>query len=134
MCFCAPPLIVTVPAGTVQVVCGFVGATLQARVTDPLNPLIGVRVSVKRATFPGETVCDAGETEIEKSVPVPLRLTVCVVLQVAQTPLLSVMVSVAVRSPLVDGVKFTMTVQLPPVTSVPMQLLVCVNSPVGGLI
>ena len=41
-----------------------------------MNPLSGVRVSVKRATLPGETVCDAGEKEIEKSVPVPLRLTV----------------------------------------------------------
>src|ERR1035438_4706701 len=89
MGLCSPPLSVTVPAGTVQVVPTVGGDMVQPRVTDPLNPLIGARVSVKRATFPGETVCEAGETEIEKSVPVPLRLTVCVVLQVAQTPLLS---------------------------------------------
>ena len=97
---------------------------LHPRVTEPLNPLSGVRVSVKRATLPGETVCDAGEMEIEKSVPVPLRLTVCVVLQVAQTPLLSVMVRIALRGPVADGVNFTMTVQLPPTAIVPTQLSV----------
>ena len=55
---------------------------------------------------------------MEKAVPVPVSAAVCVV---PSTPLLSsVMVSVPVRAPVVEGVKVTSTVQLePPASEVP---------------
>ena len=49
---------------------------------------------------------------MEKSVPVPLRPTVCVTTVDGEPPLLSVIVSVALRGPVIDGVNVTEMVQL----------------------
>jgi hypothetical protein len=63
----------------------------------------------------------------EKSWPVPVRLTVCVV--PATPPLLSVMVRVAVSEPPAVGVKVTLIVQLAPAATLLPQLLVWAKFP-----
>ena len=45
----------------------FGGAPEQESETEPVKPLIGVRVSVYVAVVPGFTVCVEGAAEIEKS-------------------------------------------------------------------
>jgi hypothetical protein len=45
----------------------FGGPPEQVKLTDPVKPPIGVRVTVYTALCPDETVCDAGEAAIEKS-------------------------------------------------------------------
>ena len=78
--------------------------------------------------MPGEMVTDPGAAEIVKSVPVPLRLTFCVVPDDGEPVLLSLMVSVAARAPVADGANITVMVQLALTARLPGQLLICEKS------
>jgi len=61
---------------------------LHVRETVPVNPLTGLTVTVYDALFPPETVCEAGETEREKSLTVSVKFWVASV----PTPLCAVKV------------------------------------------
>ena len=54
-----------------------VGTGGQLSATVPVNPLTGATVSLKVVESVERTVRDAGEAEIEKSVPVPESVTDC---------------------------------------------------------
>jgi hypothetical protein len=75
-----------------------------------------------------EIVCVAGVAEIVKSVPMPRRVTVCVL---PATPLLlSVTVSEPVRTPVVVGVNLILISQDLPAGTVESQVLISAKSPV----
>ena len=63
----------------------------------------------------------AGVTPAMGALPVPLRVTDCVLLEASLV--LSVMVKVAVRLPVAAGVKVTLMVQFPLAAMLPPQLL-----------
>jgi hypothetical protein len=88
-----------------------------------LNPPDGVMVKLKVTDRPAVTVCDAVESENEKSgvpvEPVPVRLTTC-----GLPEALSVTLTVPVRVPAAVGVNFTLMLQFPPAASELPQLLV----------
>ena len=72
--------------------------------------------------WPGTIAATPGDVETEKSIPVPVRATVCVL---PFTPLLlSIIVSVPVRLPPTVGVKFTLIVQFAAAATEPPQVLV----------
>ena len=58
--------------------CGCPLGQVQLNETGWLNPLIGARLKGYVADFPAGTEAEREEAESEKSVPVPERLTVCV--------------------------------------------------------
>lgn len=95
------------------------GAPLQLRFTVELKPLIGVSVRVKVAEPPDGTVAVGGETDIAKSVPVPVSATDC-----GLAPALSVTVIDPVLAPDDAGENVTLTVQLAPTASDDPQSLV----------
>ena len=72
------------------------------------------------AVCPALMVTLAGEAERSKSMPVPLRLTVCGLPPKA----LSLTLSVPVRLPAATGLKVTLMEQLAPAANVDEQLLV----------
>ena len=80
-------------------------------------------VKLKDADRPAVTVCDAVESENEKSgvpvEPVPVRLTTW-----GLPEALSVTLNVPVRVPAAVGVNFTLMLQLPPAATELPQLLV----------
>ena len=86
-----------------------------------MSDAVAVTVTVPDtvAPFVGAVICVVGAVT---SVPVPVRLLVCV-------PALSVTFSVADRAPKLAGVNFTLMVQLEFAASVVPQLLVCEKSP-----
>jgi hypothetical protein len=86
-----------------------------------LSLAVAVTVTVPDtvALFNGWVICVTGGV---MSVPVPVRLLVCV-------PALSVTVTVAVRVPYPDGVNVTLIVQLALPANVVPQLFVCPKSP-----
>lgn len=90
------------------------GRALVVNVTafgKPLAP--GVSVKVKVAGLPAFTVWDPAVAVNVKSMPVPLRVTVCV--EPATPPTSSVIVSVAgPRVPVAPGVNVTLITQVPP--------------------
>jgi hypothetical protein len=53
-----------------------VNVLLQLIVTTPVNPLVGVTVMVNVALFPGGIVNAVGETEIEKSFTVSVKVCI----------------------------------------------------------
>jgi hypothetical protein len=70
-----------------------------------------------------------GELEIEKSTPVPLKLTAC-----GLPDALSVTLSVPVRAPVAVGVKVTLIVQLDPAVNADPQLLVWLKLPLAAML
>ena len=73
-------------------------------------------------------MAEVAEAESEKSIPAPVRATVCVVPCTAS--LLSVMVRVPLRVPAPVGVKVTLMAQSLPAATDSMQLSVAAKSPV----
>ena len=70
----ALPVRATEDGSTAQVASA--GAPVQPRVTLWLKPPSGLTATLRLADWPAFTVLDEGETEREKSIPVPDRLTV----------------------------------------------------------
>jgi len=77
-----------------------------------VNPLTGATVIEYVAVWPEGIVWEAGEALTVKSVPVPDRLTVCVLPETAL--LLSVTVRVAERAPVTVGLNATLIEQVFP--------------------
>lgn len=91
-------------------------------------PPTGDNVTVKFTDEPCWTEALDGDTEIEKSTPVPVKLTVC-----GLPEALSVKVNVPVLVPTAAGEKTTLTVQpAPGATDVP-QLFVWLKSPFAAI-
>lgn len=86
------------------------GAPVQEKATDWVKPPLGAMESEKEAVCPGATVAVVDELgAMEKSSPVPVRLTVC------GLPIpLSLIVTVPVLAPLATGSKKTPMAQLDP--------------------
>jgi hypothetical protein len=80
------------------------------------------------AVAPAETELELGDAEIEKSegFPKPVSTSDCIVGNA-----LSVNVSVPVTGPVLVGVKVTLTAHDWPVTTGPLQVLVCVKLPLA---
>jgi len=86
----------------------FTGAPAQVSATAELKPFVGFTVIVTGVlTAPWTTVTVVGAAPSVKSVPVPVRLTVC-----GLPPALSVMVKFPVRAPAAVGVNVTLIVQV----------------------
>src|SRR6266513_3634560 len=86
----------------------FTGAPAQVSATAELKPFVGFTVIVTGVlTAPWTTVTVVGAAPSVKSVPVPVRLTVCGLPQA-----LSVMVKFPVRAPAAVGVNVTLIVQV----------------------
>ena len=101
------------------------GIPEQDRPTGLLKaPPSGVRVTVKFTEDPRWTDALDGDTEIAKSTPVPVRLTVC-----GLSGALSLNVSVPVLVPNTVGEKATLTAQLAPGAMDVPQLFVWLKSP-----
>ncbi len=96
-----------------QLECG--GPPAQVKDTGLLNPSIGFSVILYVAVLLGDMVIDAGDALSVKSVPVPLRFTICVCVSPGDNSdpkLSSVKVSVALCGPAgLVGVKTTVMVQ-----------------------
>lgn len=86
-----------------------VGAPLQARATEPVNPPVGLTLTVYVVDWPAVIVRDAGEPESEKSpavvVPVPERDTECGLPGASL-----VMLKAPLRAPATVGVNVTLSV------------------------
>jgi hypothetical protein len=83
----------------------FMGAPEQVSVTAALHPPSGVICNASLAAFPAVTVIALVDALIEKSMPLPMSVTVWVV--PATFPELSVTFSVADSEPVPEGVKVT---------------------------
>jgi hypothetical protein len=104
----ADPFNTTGLGDTAQV--DWAGAPAQEKATDWVKPPLGAMESEKEAVCPGATVTVVAELgAMEKSSPVPVRLTVC------GFPIpLSLIVSVPVLTPLATGSKKTPIAHLEP--------------------
>ena len=100
-----------------------VGSPEQDSATVELTAaLIGVMVTINWTEFPGFTLAALGFSEMEKSTPVPLRLTFSVFVVMVSEP---VTASVPDLGPSAVGVKVTLkTQELPPGTPAEEQLFV----------
>jgi hypothetical protein len=108
---------------------------VQVNATAPVNPFMGVMVTLKLSVLPAVTFCVVVGPVNPKSgggfVPVPVSGTVCV-----GGVALSVMVKVPVRAPAAVGVNVTLITQFAPAASVAgligqavAPVLVCAKSP-----
>jgi hypothetical protein len=75
------------------------------------------------------TDAEAGETETEKSSPLPPKLTICGLLTA-----LSVIVNEPVLAPAAVGVKLTVMAQLAPAAKLVPQVLICAKSPLVAML
>jgi len=103
-------------------------------VSEALPLLVRVIVDAEEAvpTFSAGNETEPGASDTSGAVPVPVRLTVCVLFAVAL--LLSVIVKVAPRVLIPEGVKVTLMVQLAPAaTDVPQVLLSAKSLPLVPL-
>jgi hypothetical protein len=90
------------------------GAPEQLSATVPVKPLMGATLSVYTTDLPAFTVCELGEAEAKKSVPVPERDTAWGLLAA-----LSAIVIAPALAPVAVGVKLMLMVQLVPAARVP---------------
>jgi hypothetical protein len=126
------PVAVTDVGVTVQV--ERFGAPAQSNATVPVNPFMGVMVTLKLSVPPAVTFCVVVGPVSPKSggfVPVPVSVTVC-----GLPAALSVMVKVPARAPVAVGVNVTLITQFAPAASVAgligqavAPVLVCAKSP-----
>lgn len=100
-------------------------ATVSARL--PVLESVTACEPVVEFTGRAAKVSVVGERPASGAVPVPVRLTVCVLL--AMPLLLSVTVIVPVRVPAAVGVNVMLIVQLPPAATELPQVFVCAKSP-----
>src|SRR5260370_24077594 len=93
------------------------GAPPQVNATAPVNPFMGVMVTLKLSVLPAVTLCVVVGPVSPKSgggfVPVPVSPTVCV-----GGVALSVMVKVPARAPVAVGVNVTLILQFAPAASI----------------
>jgi hypothetical protein len=106
-----------------------VGAPLQLNETCWLNPPSGLTASVKLADCPAFSVEEPEETETEKSIPVPARLTDCVLGEA-----LSVTDNDPVRLPPADGLNVMLMEQLVPAARLDPQVFVWLKSPLAVIL
>jgi hypothetical protein len=106
-----------------------VGAPLQLNETCWLNPPSGLTASVKLADCPAFRDEELEETETEKSIPVPDRLTDCVFGEA-----LSVTDNDPVRLPPADGLNVTLMEQLAPAARLEPQVFVWLKSPLAVIL
>lgn len=116
------PFGVTCPGVTLQTESA--GAPLQDSDTCWLNPPSGVTASVKFVAWPAFSVEDPEEIDTEKSIPVPVRVSNCVLGEA-----LSVTDSDPDRVPPAVGLKVTLMEQFAPAAKLAPQVLVWLKSP-----
>lgn len=103
-----------------------VGTPLHDRLTDPLNPEAGESCKLYVAVWPAVIVDEVDPplaAPSDKSVPEPLRETVC-----GLPAAVSEMLRVAIRAPVADGVNVTLTWQFDPAATVVPQVFVSAKS------
>ena len=106
-----------------------VGIPVQLRATAAVNPDMEPTDTPTLVEFPASTLTEAGFTATVKSVPVPVRLTVCGLFDASL-----VATREPVRVPDAVGVKVTAMVQTAPIASELPQLLLWVKSPPGTML